>query len=331
MVLVLREADVRAILTMPDTISVLEAAFIAQAEGGTRQQPRRRVLLPAGRGVLHVLSGYVPGIPGNPGVEGPGLVGFKAYTGLGSVVRFAVFLYSGEDGRLLSMMEADWLGRMRTGAASGVATRSMARADAEVLCLIGTGGQAHTQALAVCTVRGISSVLVYGRDAERARRFSGELAVALGSVSVTPVATVEEAVCQADIVVTATTAREPVLAGEWLRPGTHVNAMGSNWHNRREVDEMTLERCDLIAVDAMDQAQIEAGDLLIPAGSGHFDMARVVELGGIVAGTVPGRPSSESITLFKSLGIALEDVAAAGLVYARALERGLGEELTFLP
>ena len=163
------------------------------------------------------------------------------------------------------------------------------------------------------------------------RRFSGELAVALGSVSVTPVATVEEAVCQADIVVTATTAREPVLAGEWLRPGTHVNAMGSNWHNRREVDEMTLERCDLIAVDAMDQAQIEAGDLLIPAGSGHFDMARVVELGGIVAGTVPGRPSSESITLFKSLGIALEDVAAAGLVYARALERGLGEELTFLP
>ena len=168
MVLVLREADVRAILTMPDTISVLEAAFIAQAEGGTRQQPRRRVLLPDARGVLHVLSGYVPGVPGNPGVEGPGLVGFKAYTGLGSVVRFAVFLYSGEDGRLLAMMEADWLGRMRTGAASGVATRSMARADAEVLCLIGTGGQAHTQALAVCTVRGISSVLVYGRDAERA-------------------------------------------------------------------------------------------------------------------------------------------------------------------
>ena len=92
---------------------------------------------------------------------------------------------------------------------------------------------------------------------------------------------------QADIVVTATTAREPVLAGEWLRPGTHVNAMGSNWHNRREVDEMTLERCDLIAVDAMDQAQIEAGDLLIPAGTGHFDMERVVELGSIVAGTVP--------------------------------------------
>ena len=143
--------------------------------------------------------------------------------------------------------------------------------------------------------------------------------------------TAEDAVRQADIIVTATTAREPVLAGEWLRWGSHVNAMGSNWHNRREVDETTLERCDLIAVDAIDQAQIEAGDLLIPASIGHFDMERVVELSSIVAGTIPGRRSSESITLFKSLGIGLEDVATAGLVYARARERGLGEELTFLP
>jgi ornithine cyclodeaminase/alanine dehydrogenase-like protein (mu-crystallin family) len=331
MALVLREADVRAVLTMPDTISVLEATFRAQAEGGTRHQPRRRVVLPDARGVLHMLSGFVPGIPGDPGAEGPGLVGFKAYTGLGGPVRFAVFLYSGEDGRLLAMIEADWLGRMRTGAASGVATRHMAREDAEVLCLIGTGGQAHTQALAVCTVRNVQSVLVYGPDAERRRRFSSELATALGSVSVTPVATAEEAVQQADIVVTATTAREPVLAGEWLRTGTHINAMGSNWHNRREVDELTLERCDLIVVDAIDQAQIEAGDFLIPATGGHFDMASVVELGSIVSGTVAGRPSSESVTLFKSLGIGLEDVAAAGLVYARARHRGLGEELAFLP
>jgi alanine dehydrogenase len=331
MVLVLREADVRAVLTMPAAIGVVEEAFRAQAEGRARHQPRRRVVLPEARGLLHMLSGYVPGLPGDPLAEGPGLVGFKAYTALGGPVRFAVLLYSGEDGRLLSMMEADWLGRMRTGAASGVATRYMARADAGVLSLIGTGGQAHTQALAVCTVCDVRSVLVYGRDAERRRRFSGELAAALGSVDVKPVASAEEAVGQADIVVTATTAREPVLAGDWLRQGTHINAMGSNWHNRREVDEVTLDRATLIAVDAIDQAQLEAGDFLIPASSGRFDMARVVELGGVVAGTVPGRQSSDSITLFKSLGIGLEDVAAAGLVYARALERGLGEQLAFLP
>src|SRR5215469_10029972 len=123
MPVVLREEDVRAVLTMPDTIRVLEAAFFRQGEGLTRNQPRRRVILPQASGVLHVLSSYVPGIAGDPAADGPGLSGFKAYTASRTGARFAVMLYSGLDGQLLAMIEADWLGRMRTGAASGVATR----------------------------------------------------------------------------------------------------------------------------------------------------------------------------------------------------------------
>jgi alanine dehydrogenase len=330
MALLLREDDVRAALTMPAVIDVLEATFRGQGQGLTRNQSRRRVVLPDGRGVFHMLSGYVPGIPGDPAADGPGLVGFKAYSAAGGRARFVVFLYSGEDGQLLSMMEADWLGQVRTGAASGLATRFMARGDAHVLGLIGTGGQARTQAMAICSVRGVTSVLVYGRDVERRRRFAAELTTQL-QVEVIPVTGAEEAVRSADIVVTATTARDPVLFGDWLREGTHLNAMGSNWDNRREVDESTLRRSALIAVDSLDQARIEAGDLLIPSGAGDLAFDRVVELGAIIAGNISGRPEEASITLFKSLGIALEDVATAGLVYARARALGLGEEVAFLP
>jgi alanine dehydrogenase len=331
MPVVLREEDVRAALTMPETIRVLEAAFIRQGEGLTRNQPRRRIQLPQARGVLHVLSSFVPGLPGDPAADGPGLVGFKAYTASRTGARFAVMLYSGLDGQLLALIEADWLGRMRTGAASGVATRYLARDDARVLGLIGTGGQARTQAMAICAVRPISTILVYGRDVDRRNRFSSELGEELVGVSVEAVAAAEAAIRPADIAVTATTASEPVLFGDWLQEGTHLNVMGSNWATRREVDDAAIARSHIIAVDALDQAEIEAGDLLIPAAGGQLDLARVVELGTVVAGKLPGRSGDGTmITLFKSLGIALEDVATAGLVYALARERGLGEEVAFL-
>jgi len=167
MALVLREDDVRALLTMPDVIDVLEAAFRHQATDRARNQPRRRVLTPDGRGVLHVLSAYVPGQPGHPERDGPGLLGLKTYTSFREGVRFAVLLSSGEDGRLLAIIEADWLGQVRTGAASGLATRYMARPDAATLGVIGTGLQARTQVLAVCAVRPIASILAFGRDEAR--------------------------------------------------------------------------------------------------------------------------------------------------------------------
>ena len=249
MAIVLREDDVRALLTMPDTVNVLDAAFRRQATDETRNQPRSRIVLPEARGVLHVLSAFVPGQPGHPEADGPGVLGLKAYTALAGGVRFVVLLYSGEDGRLLAMIEADWLGQMRTGAASGVATRYMARQDARVVGLIGTGSQARTQVLAMCAARPVETFLVYGRDGERCQAFAAEMAEATG-VTVRPVASAEEAVRQRRYRGHGDDRRvSRCMQGAWLRPGTHVNAMGSNWANRREVDAETVERSAVVAVD----------------------------------------------------------------------------------
>lgn len=329
MTLLLREDDVRAVLEMPGAIDVLEAAFRAQGRGETRNVPRSRIQIPGARGVLHVLSAYVPGQPGHPEQDGPGLFGFKSYSAYPTGVRFSVNLYSGDDGRLLSIMEADWLGQMRTGAASGLATRYLARQDARVVGLVGTGGQARTQLLAMVAARAVERVLVYGRDERRRADFCAEMTDRTG-VPVEPVRSARAAIEPADVVVTATTAREPVLEGAWLKAGAHVNAMGSNWGNRREVDDAAVERASVVVVDALDQARIEAGDLLIPAQEGRFDWSRAVELGAVVAGSAPGRTDPNEISLFKSLGIALEDVAVAGLVYSLARTRGLGQEVNFL-
>lgn len=330
MTLVLREADVRGVLTMADTMRVLDAAFRRQASGETRNQPRRRVVLPEGRGVLHVLPAYVPGTPGHPEEDGPGLVGLKNYVAIAGKVRFLVQLFSADDGRLLALIEADTLGQMRTGGASGVATRYMARPDARVVGLFGAGGQARTQALAMCEARSVEKFLVYARSPERGRAFCETLATETG-MSFTPVEQPEQVVREADIIVTATTAHDPVVMGAWLQPGQHLNVMGSNWAHRREVDGEAVRRSAVVAVDARDQALIEAGDLLLAAQSGDFDMERAVELGDIVAGKVAGRPDGAAITLFKSLGIGLEDIAVAGWVYAQACARGLGQEIELAP
>jgi ornithine cyclodeaminase/alanine dehydrogenase-like protein (mu-crystallin family) len=331
-----REDDVQALLTMPEAVRLLEGMFLRQGKGEIRNHPRVRVILPNGRGVMHTLPAYVPGPAGDPTAEGPGFVGLKTYTVAGGKARFVVLLSSAEDGRLLAIIEADLLGQMRTGAASGVATFHMAREDARTVALLGSGGQARTQALAMVAARPIETLLVYGRDQQRREAFCHEIAQATG-VQVKPLASAEEAVRAADIVVTATSAKDPILRGEWLRPGTHVNAMGSNWGHRREVDTTTVTRSSLIAVDDIQQAATEAGDLLIPEHEGHFSMSEavnkglMVELGQVVAGKVSGRPDAEAITLFKSLGIGAEDIVVAAHIYQQALERGMGQELTLLP
>src|SRR6185437_10228457 len=222
-----------------------------------------------------------------------------------------------EDGRLLALIEADLLGQMRTGGASGIATRYMARPDARVVGMIGAGGQARTQALAMREARPIEKYLVFGRSSERTQVFCDAMAAETGA-PFEVVEQAEQAVRAADIIVTATTARDPVVQGAWLRPGQHLNVMGSNWAHRREVDGEAVRRSAVVAVDARDQAEIEAGDLLLAAQSGDFTLERVVELAEIIAGTTPGRPDATAITLFKSLGIGLEDVAVAGWVYAQA-------------
>ncbi len=323
MALVLKEADVAQLLTMPDAVAALDTVFRQQHPTTGEQQalnrPRNRLQPPWA--ILHFMAAAAPGL---------GVYGFKAYTvARPGVARFVVMLFSTEDGRLLAMIEADTLGQIRTGAASGLATRSMARQDAAVVGIVGSGWQARSQVQAVCTVRQVREIRAAGRDPERLRRFCEEMSAAVG-VPVTPVESAEAAVRDADIVVTATTAKEPIVLGDWLKPGTHLNVMGSNWANRREVDEHVIKRSDLIVIDSKEQGMLEAGDLLVPIQQGMLSWDRVHELHEVVSGALPGRQGPEEITLFKSLGLALEDIAVAARVYALARERDIGEELAFL-
>jgi alanine dehydrogenase len=323
MALVLKEADVEHLLTMPDAIAALETVFRQQHPTAGEQQalnrPRGRLQPPGA--ILHFMTAAAPGL---------GVFGFKAYTvARPGVARFVVMLFSTEDGHLLAQIEADKLGQMRTGAASGLATRYLARQDAATVGIVGGGWQARSQLQAVCAVRPVQVIRAAGRDPARLRAFCEEMSAALG-VPVTPVESAEAAVRDADIVITATNAREPVVLGDWLKPGAHLNVMGSNWANRREVDERAIARSDLIVIDSKEQGMLEAGDLLVPIQQGLLSWDRVHELHEVVAGAIPGRQRAEEITLFKSLGLALEDMAVAEHVYKLARERGVGKELEFL-
>ncbi len=318
MALLLREGDVFSLLEMPGNIMVLEQAFGVLAQGNAVNRARTRIT--QDNGVMHLLAAAVPTM---------GVMGFKTYTVFRSGMRTLVMLFSSQDGHLLSLIEADLLGRMRTGAASGLATRYLARPDASVVGLIGAGKQAYMQVLGICAVRQVSAVYVYSRRLVECEKFCSELMHRL-SIEVVPVASPRQAIENADIVITATTSPEPVLPGDWLKSGCHINAIGSNWANRRELDVATLQRSSVIVTDSQEQARAEAGDFIIPANEGLFDWSRVSDLADVVAGHGPKRELSSDITLYKGVGIALEDVATAAHVYTLARERGVGEEINLL-
>lgn len=315
MALFLTEAEIAELVPMSAALEAVEGAFKAQGLGLAVNEPRRRVRTP--NGMLHVMAGAL--LPA-------GLIGFKAYTTFRAGTKFLFLLYSAEDGRLLAIMQADKLGQVRTGAASGVATKYLARPDAAVLGVIGAGWQAESQVEAICQVRPVKLVKVYSRTPQRRTEFADRVAQRLG-VRVEAVESAADAVRDADVVVTITTSREPVLLGEWLRPGMHINAAGSNSLLRRELDDEAVRRADLIFVDSKDQARVESGDLLGPTERGLVSWESVYELGQVVAGLHPGRQSADQITLFESHGLAIWDVAVAGVAYERAREKGIGRQL----
>jgi len=318
MALLLREGDVLSLLGMSDTIMVLEQAFSSWAQENAVNRSRTRIV--QANGVMHLLAAAVPTL---------GVLGFKTYTVFRSGTRYVVMLFSAQDGHLLAIVEADWLGRMRTGATSGLATKYLAVQDASLVGLIGAGKQAYTQLMGVCAVRPVKAVYVFSRRLPECEAFCNEMMRRL-SIDIRPVASPRQAVESADIVITATTSAEPVYPGDWLKAGCHINAIGSNWANRHEIDLATLQRCDLIVTDSQEQARLEAGDLIIPANEGLLDWKKVHDLAEVVAGHGPRRQSPNEITLYKGVGIALEDVAAAAHVYTLARERGIGEELNLL-
>ena len=312
MPLLLTEQDVRDLSTMDDAIAALESAHKSQGTGRAVNDPRRRLRAP--HGALAIMPG---------GDAETGFLGFKtAFYAAGAV---HVLLYDMTERKLAAIVQANWLGTLRTGAASGVATKYMAREDAEqTVGIIGTGMQARTQVSAVCAVRNVSRVFAYGRDENRRNTFAERMSERVG----VPVEPVDNAqiVGEADIVITATNASSPVLEGAWLKAGAHVNAIGSNSLLRREIDMEAVRRADVIVVDDREQTAIESGDLQEPIERGIVDLARLPELGDIVAGGESARGSDSDITLFESHGIGLWDVALATHVYRAAVEQGRGVE-----
>jgi alanine dehydrogenase len=317
MAILLRESEIEKVATMEMALEAVEEAFRLQGENKADNAPRRRSRLT--RGLLHVLSASLPSL---------GWAGLKSYTSSGDRLLFHLLLYSSADGSLLAVMEANLLGQMRTGAASGVATKYMARADASKIGIFGTGSQARSQLAAVCAVRPIQKIVAYGRHQERQAEFCRCMSASLG-MDVAPASSPELAAKDMDIVITATSAKEPVLSGAWLSPGTHVNAVGSNHLSRIEIDAETVRRAACVVVDSIEQSKLESGDLAgaVDAGAFYWEDAR--ELGSVVLGDFPGREDENEITLFKSNGIALEDVALAGRIYQAAIKAGLGEKLPF--
>lgn len=318
MALVLREEDVRAVLTIGDTVKAMEKAFSDLAQD--KATNRIRIRLIEEQGVMHLMAASVLSM---------GAMGYKTYTVFRSGMRYVVMLFSTHDGHLLSVIEADWLGTMRTAATSALATSYLARPDAAVVGLLGAGQQAVMQLVGACAVRRISRVNVYSRNLPPCEEFCEKMSHGL-KIPVRAAASPREVVEEADIVITATTSSTPVFPGEWLKQGCHINAIGSNWANRRELDLTTLQRCDIIVTDSREQAMLEAGDFILPADEGLFDWDSVHELADLAAGNIPTRRSAEQITLYKGLGIALEDIAAAALAYRVARERGLGSELNLM-
>ncbi|MGD0907637.1 MAG: ornithine cyclodeaminase family protein [Candidatus Acidiferrales bacterium] len=316
MTLLIQEADVQSLLTMPVALEVVEQSLRHQGEGELVLHPRRRVRLPD-NGLLHYMAAADP-------VRG--YVGMKLYTTVRSTARFVVPLFSSTTGEMVALVEAGALGQIRTGAASGVATKYLANSNARTACIIGTGYQARTQLEAVAAVRKLERVRAFGRDPERRAKFCQEMSKQLG-VTVEPATSGEEAVRGAEIIITATSAMKVVLEGAWLVPGVHINAMGANWPQKRELDPAAVNLSDVVVVDSIEQAKMEAGDLIQAFGDQTQRWDTVRELGAVIAGKIPGRTKANQITLFKSIGIATWDLAAAARVFELAKAQGKGRSI----
>jgi alanine dehydrogenase len=316
MPLLLNESDVRAILTMQLALEAVEQSFRRLADGSAILHSRRRLHVP-GKSYLHYMAAAD---------STGGYMGMKIYSSAREGLRFLVPLFEVQSGDLAALIEADYLGQMRTGAASGVATRVMARTDARSVAVIGTGLQARTQLEAVSLVRKLEKIRAFGRDRERREQFAKEMSERV-RIPVTSVDSAEEAVRGADIVITSTTATNPVVEGRWLSPGVHINAIGANFPQKRELDTEAVNRSNVIAADSPEQSRHESGDLIQVFGEDAERWAAVRELSEIVAGKIPGRTSDDQISLFKSNGIAIEDIVVAGRIYELARARGMGRQI----
>jgi alanine dehydrogenase len=309
MALYLRESDVQELLSPEDAVEAVEGCFRRLAGGRTENRARFR--LPLDPGLLNVMAASDPEL---------GVAGLKTYAVSEGGARFVVVLFATDHAELLAVIEADRLGQLRTGAASAVAARHLAPPGATSLGILGTGWQAESQLLCLrAALPGLERVVAYSRNEERLERFCERFGAEAGEYN--------KDAAEMDVVVTITTSKDPVLRGEWLQPGALVCAVGANRIQSRELDNAVVERAAFVCCDSKEQAKIEAGDLVEPVERGVLDWLEVHELSEVVSGEVQGRGSDEDIVLFKSLGIAAQDLAVGALVLERARERGVGTEL----
>lgn len=315
MALFLTEKEVSRLLTVDMALEAVESAHRDLALGAALDTPRARSRLP--QTVLHILQGALPA---------QGVLGYKAYTSNRSGNRFLVHLFDAACGQLKAVLEADTLGMFRTGAASGVAARWLARPDSRVAGVFGSGWQAEGHVRAICAALPLAEVKVWGRQAEKLANFCARLGELTG-VRVVPAASPEDAVRGSDLVGTVTTAAQPLFAAEWLEEGTHVNAAGSNALIRQELSEAAVRRCGLVCVDSVATALAEAGDLLPLLEKGRLQPRQLVELGEVIGGRHAGRSDAGQITLFESQGMAIQDLALALRVVRAAEQQGIGREI----
>ena len=302
----LTDGDVERLLTVEEAVPVVEAVLKQQAAGTATNLPRGHTIAGPGVMLAHMTAA----------LHEQGVFGFKVYSIVDGAYRFFVLLYSVATGDLLAVIEANQLGRRRTGAASGVSAKYMSREDSAEVGILGSGFQAGAQLEAICSVRPIERVRVYSRNPENRNGFARRMTETL-SIEVVAADEPRAVVESADILVTISNSRTPVFDGEWLRAGTHICAVGGANEYVTELDDATIQRADFIAVDSIAQAKIECGELLMPASRGLILWEQVSELWQVVGGAKAGGRSAEDITLFKSLGMAMWDLAAAKVVYER--------------
>ena len=312
--------DIRRALPMREAIEAMRAAFIAFSEGRAHIPQRLSISIPEQEGITLVMPGYVP--PDALGLKVVSVFPRNPARGLPTLSALVVML-DPETGAPAALLDGAFLTAWRTGAASGLATDLLARPDAESLALIGAGAQARTQLRAVAAVRSLRRVRVYSRTPARAQALIEEMRGQEGipeDIAVAP--TPEAAVAEADIVCTATNSSVPVFDGRALQPGTHINAIGSFTLEMRELDEETFRRAARVVVDSRAAVLAEAGEVVWAIRQGILREADLVELGEIAAGRRPGRKGLEEITLFKSVGLAVQDLVAAQRVWQRIRTQG---------
>lgn len=315
MALFISENDVKQLLTVAMAMEGVESAHRDLALGVAVDTPRARSRLP--QTVLHILQGALPA---------QGVIGYKAYTTNRSGNRFLVHLFDAATGQLRAVIESDYLGMLRTGAVSGLAARYLARSDAKVAGVFGSGWQAEGHVRAICAALPLEQVKVFSRHADKLQAFCERLSDLTG-VAVVPAVSAEQTVRGSDLLGTVTTAVLPLFEADWLEEGVHINAAGSNALIRQELSEAAVRRCGLVTVDSVPTALAEAGDLLPLLEKGRLHQRQLVELGDVLIGRQAGRTSAKQITLFESQGMAIQDLAVGLRVLAAAEAAGLGREI----